>query len=66
MTMGRLYQKMDELTVEQLAQLAEQKFQEAAAIADEKERRSALAAAENLMVKAKIKGWLNSDLRAPD
>ncbi len=64
--MGRLYQKSDELTAEQLAHLAQQKFQEAATIADEKERRSALAAAENLKFKARIKGWLNSDLRAPD
>jgi hypothetical protein len=63
--MGKYHISTDVLTAEQLRRLADVKLAEAAAIADKEERRSALAEAENLKVKAKLKGWLASELRPP-
>jgi hypothetical protein len=64
--MSRKLSATDDLSASQLRQLVEMRYDEAAAIADEKARRAALSAAERLQFEAKIKGWINSDLMPPE
>jgi hypothetical protein len=58
--MGKL-----DLDAEQLQKLADGRFREAEVIADEKAKLLLRRTAENLQFTAKLKGWLNSELRPP-
>ncbi len=54
------------MSAEQSQQSAERKFPDDVLIADDEARRAIHAEAERLKLRARVKGWLNSPLRAPD
>ena len=53
------------LTIEELAQIAAEKFEAAAAFAPSFQKEELLRQAENFRHLAEIKGWLASELRPP-
>ena len=53
------------LTVEELAQIAAEKYERAAALAPSYQKGDLLRSAENFRNLAEIKGWLSSELRPP-
>jgi hypothetical protein len=58
--------QMDRMTTGELQRLADSKFREAEVIEDEKAKLMLRRTAENLQFTAKLKGWLNSELRPPE
>jgi hypothetical protein len=54
------------LTTEELQQIASAKFEEAAALPDGPQRQQSLKSAHGFRNLAEIKGWLSSDLQAPE
>jgi hypothetical protein len=53
------------LTIEELTQIAAEKFEQAAALGPSYQKEELLRSAENFRSLAEIKGWLSSELRPP-
>ena len=53
------------LTIEELTQIAAEKFEQAAALAPSYQKKELLRSAQNFRNLAEIKGWLSSGLKPP-
>jgi hypothetical protein len=54
-----------DLTIEELTQIAADKFDQAAALAPSYQKEELLRSAENFRCLAEVRGWLSSELRTP-